>query len=429
MPAPSSYAQKFSAICGQTLFPLLPEKTRDFIRAQAHQYRFTLQELRQICEIARDLEMWGEPGLPPLWGRLQTGGAQGKGAKKALIRQLKTDWMALKERAALYPGCEEAPSLPPQKLKLEVREKDRLGLGFCPVASERTRCCNLMTLDAIENCGFDCSYCSIQAFYHEDRVYFDRNFAEKLRALTLDPEQTYHIGTGQSSDSLLWGNKHGILDALTAFARAHPNVILELKTKSKNVGYLLEHGIPSNVLCTWSLNTPVIIRHEEHRTATLDERIEAARRIADRGGLVGFHFHPMVHYDGWREEYAQIFLRLQRTFSPEEVALVSFGTLTYTKSVVRQIRQRGLKSRILQLPLVDSDGKLSYSEETKRELFSHAYRSFAAWHGRVFFYLCMENDRLWQPVFGYAYPSNEDFEMAMKRAYAAKIEAAGAASG
>ncbi len=429
MPAPSSYAQKFSAICGQTLFPLLPEKTRDFIRTQAHQYRFTQQELRQICEIARDLEMWGEPGLPPLWGRLQTDGAQGKEAKKALIRQLKADWMALKERAALYPGHEETSSLPPQKLKLEAREKDRLGLGFCPVASERTRCCNLMTLDAIENCGFDCSYCSIQAFYHEDRVYFDKNFAEKLQALTLDPEQTYHIGTGQSSDSLLWGNKHGILDALTAFARAHPNVILELKTKSKNVGYLLEHGIPSNVLCTWSLNTPVIIRREEHRTATLDERIEAARRIADRGGLVGFHFHPMVHYDGWREEYAQIFLRLQRTFSPEEVALVSFGTLTYTKSVVRQIRQRGLKSRILQLPLVDSDGKLSYSEETKRELFSHAYRSFAAWHGRVFFYLCMENDRLWQPVFGYAYPSNEDFEMAMKRAYAAKIEAAGAASG
>ncbi len=423
MPASNSYTQKFAVICEQTLFPLLSKDLQDFIGTQAHQHRFTLQELRQICEISRDLEMWGESSIQQLWNRAQTESASGKAAKKIIINQLKTDWLAIKNRAAHYPGG-EAPALPLQKLRLERRDKKHLGLGFCPVASERTRCCNLMTLDAIDNCGFDCSYCSIQAFYHEDKIYFDQSFAEKLHALKLDPDQTYHIGTGQSSDSLLWGNKHGILDTLTAFARANPNVILELKTKSKNIGYLLEHEIPPNIICTWSLNTPTIISNEEHRTATLDDRMEAARKIADKGVIVGFHFHPMIHYDCWREEYTQIFQRLQELFRPEEVALVSFGTLTYTKSVVKQIRQRGLKSKILQLPLINSDGKLSYSDETKQEMFSLAYRSFAQWHGRVFFYLCMENNRLWQPVFGYAYPSNEDFESAMKRAYTAKTAAA-----
>ncbi len=419
MPASDNYAEKFSAIFEQTLFPLLPAELQTFIRHQAGQYRFTLQELRQICEIARDLEMWGETSIQQLWNSAQIEKGAGKAAKKIIINQLTADWLALKNAATRYPK-KKKPSLPPQKLKLETRDKKQLGLGFCPVASERTRCCNLMTLDAIDNCGFDCSYCSIQAFYHEDKIYFDQRFAEKLQTLELDPKQIYHIGTGQSSDSLLWGNKHGILDTLTAFARANPNVILELKTKSKNIAYLLEHEIPPNIICTWSLNTPTIISNEEHRAATLDDRINAARQVADRGIVVGFHFHPMIHYDNWKADYGKIFQRLQELFKPEEVALVSFGTLTYTKSVVKQIRQRGLKSKILQLPLINSDGKLSYSEEVKLEMFSHAYRSFAAWHGQVFFYLCMENNRLWQPVFGYAYPSNEDFESAMKRAYMAK---------
>ena len=39
----------------------------------------------------------------------------------------------------------------------------------------------------------------------------------------------------------------------------------------------------------------------------------------------------------------------------------------------------------------------------------------------VFFYLCMENQRLWKPVLGYEYASNAEFEAAMKTAYLAKI--------
>ena len=59
----------------------------------------------------------------------------------------------------------------------------------------------------------------------------------KLRKLKLDPNKSYHIGTGQSSDSLMWGNKEGVLDALFEFARLNSNVILEFKTKSNNIRY------------------------------------------------------------------------------------------------------------------------------------------------------------------------------------------------
>jgi len=102
----------------------------------------------------------------------------------------------------------------------------------------------------MENCGFGCRYCSVQSFYHDDEIHFDSRFLARLGALRLDPQRTYHIGTGQASDSLRWGNRFGILDAPTDFARRHPNVILELKTKSRNIAYLLRNPIPCNLICT-----------------------------------------------------------------------------------------------------------------------------------------------------------------------------------
>jgi spore photoproduct lyase len=419
MPA-EAYPEKFLRIQGETLFSQLPAHEQAFLQDKAECYRFTLQELKQLCEIALDLGMWNEPGLEEIWPPEPEAELGSRALKKRIIQQLQDHWQQLREEATRYPQQAELPAS--RKPRLNTIEKERLGLGYCPVASPRTRCCNLMTLDAIENCGFDCSYCSIQSFYHGDRIQFDQGFADKLKSLELDPHETYHIGTGQSSDSLLWGNKHGVLDALCDFARSNPNVILELKTKSKNVGYLLENEIPTNILCTWSLNTPTLIAHEEHRTASLDERLTAARKVADHGILVGFHFHPMIHYDHWQADYGKIFQRLVKEFSPQEVALVSLGTLTYTKGVIKQIRGRGHKSKILQLPLEEADGKLSYPEETKLAMFCHAYEGLSPWHGEVFFYLCMENQRLWRPVFGFEYPTNEDFEAAMKSRYMAKIK-------
>src|SRR3990172_8145513 len=122
---------------------------------------------------------------------------------------------------------------------------------MCPVASEETVCCNLRTIDAVENCAFGCSYCTIQTFY-SDTFKFDADFTTKLKKIKLDLNRFYHFGTGQSSDSLVWGNKNGTLDALCQFAKGAPNVLLEFKTKSNNLRYLLENDIPANIVCSWS---------------------------------------------------------------------------------------------------------------------------------------------------------------------------------
>ncbi|SFV70045.1 Spore photoproduct lyase [hydrothermal vent metagenome] len=182
--------------------------------------------------------------------------------------------------------------------------------------------------------------------------------------------------------------------------------------------------MPKNILCTWSLNTPTIITNEEHLTASLEKRINAARRIADKGVKVGFHFHPIVEYVGYLDEYKKIYDTLLLKFKPSEVALVSFGTLTFIKPVIKQLRGREFHTKITQIPHEDASGKTSYPQNTKIEMFKHAYKSFAPWQKgeeKVFFYLCMEPHELWEKTFGYNYATNNDFERAMLGAYCKKI--------
>jgi spore photoproduct lyase len=410
-----NYLEKFESSILKTNFEKLSKEEKLIIEEKAFLYEFSFQELKQLIDFAIDFRMWHEEDITKLFKDEYPN-------RKAAFNDIRSKWQELRNKPNSYSKfSKELYKDDIRKFSFTKFEGEKTGFGSCPVASPGTRCCNLLTLDAVQSCGFDCSYCSIQSFYNEDKIGFDKNFKKNLENIVLDPNETYHIGTGQSSDSLMWGNKEGILDALFDFAKKWPNVILEFKTKSNNIKYFLENEVPKNIICTWSLNTPTIIENEEHLAASLDQRIQAARKVSEKGILVGFHFHPIVHYENYLTEYEEVYKRLINTFDAKKVALVSFGTLTFIKPVINKIRSRNFKSKILQMPLSDANGKQSYPLEIKREMFKHAYDTFKPWHKDVYFYLCMEDQSLWKECFGYEYSSNNQMEEFMKMSYLNKI--------
>ena len=408
-----NYREKFEKHIKSCNFTKLDKKLQDFLEEKAYLYKFSFQDIKQLVDMQTDLNMWEEKSLNEMW--------IDKGDKKKTLIYIKNIYEMLKQKPKSYKNF-DVTSNKRDKFNFFEYEKDTLSLGSCPVASPKTRCCNLLTLDAVESCGFDCSYCSIQSFYNENKIGFDKNFASKLKNLKLDPDKTYHIGTGQSSDSLMWGNKHGILEALFEFAKKNPNVILELKTKSDNISYLLENEVPKNILCTWSINTPTIIKNEENLSASLEQRVQSARKLADKGVLVGFHFHPIVVYENYLEEYKQTVKILTEKFKPEEIVLVSLGTLTFIKPVIKKLRSRDFKSKILQMPMENASGKQSYPLDIKEEMFKGVYQAFSPWHNKVYFYMCMEDESLWKKVFGYEYAHNDEMEKDMINSYLKKVK-------
>lgn len=386
---------------------------------------FTFQQRKILVDWAADYFAWEGKSFAFLIDEVKKEQAendkkqhrQPQNHSKELFKALEKKMSYLQEMPKNYSHFPEAKATSDKIVFCETPFQGKL-LGRCPVSSEKTRCCRLMTLDAVMQCGFDCSYCSIQSFYHNNQVRFIKDLRSHLASIELDPNQRYHIGTGQSSDSLLWGNKNGMLDDLCFFAQKNPNLILEMKSKSDRIDYPLalaqEKKLPPNMIFTWSLNPPDVIRVEERKTASLQQRLKAARKLADEKVPVGFHLHPVILYDSWEKDYQQLVEDLISNFLPEEVITLSMGTLTFIKPVIKKVRSRMIPTKILQMPMEEIAGKWSYPYVKKVAFFSKLFSFFPKeWKESVFFYFCMEDPRLWNAVFGFEYPTNEDFEKAM----------------
>ncbi len=380
----------------------------------------TFQQRRILREHEMDLSLWGGPTLKDLWPTdcVLSSKKDVNRAYEAVIKKIN----ALRSECADYTNFdsgeykrEEISIVPDFPAAQKI-----MGRCPCPKEGELTRCCNLRTLDAVQQCAYGCAYCSIQSFYSKNNIKVVGNLESYLDNLVLE-EGVWHIGTGQSSDSLIFGDDYGTLTALSSFALKHPEVVIELKTKSSRSDWV-SMDLPENIIATWSINAKTIVEKEEHLTSSVEKRMESAIKASEHGILVGFHVHPMVYFKGWKEEYASLVKLLTSSLDPDKVVMIGLGTLTFTKQNLRVLREGGRKTLVTKIPLTPAAGKYSYPLETKKEMFSYLYSLFPVeWKEKVFFYLCMEDPSLWKPCLGREYGCNKEFDSDMKRHYLYKI--------
>jgi len=394
------------------------------------------QQRRILKEEALDLELWGEKHITdflPTQEELE--GMQKNQVKTVFnnaVSQITQKRRTPIDYSTFNPSYDFNERKPNIIADFKAPEKI-LGSCPCPKDGELTRCCNLKTLDAVQQCGFACAYCSIQSFYSNDEIkvvsdldaYLDRLLLKDLNKETVNKEtvnnEIWHIGTGQASDSLLLGDDFGTLSALGHFAKRNPQTIIELKTKSARTNWL-SLNLPRNIVSTWSINAKTIVEKEEHLTASLNARINAAKKCSQENRLVGFHIHPMIYFKGWEEEYSNLVKQLCDNIEVNNVVMIGLGALTFTKQNLKALRESGRPTRVTQMELTPIAGKFSYPMEVKKKMFSFVYNEFPQeWKEKVFFYLCMEDPSLWMPCLGREYTNNAEFEEDMKNHYLAKI--------
>ena len=400
-----------------SIFSSLPSPVREKLDSLFSSIHFTRSEKLEIVKEEADLLEWKEESFA-LSHPFTSKGKDGRDGER-YISELRHHMKSLRESETDYSNFFPQKRSQGKTKKLMSDQKLVLSRCPCPVDGEKTRCCKLRTLDAVMQCAFGCSYCSIQAFYNENEIRIVSNLREKLEAMEIG-DDVWHIGTGQASDSLLLGDDYGTLSALATFAEKHPNIVLEMKSKAGRD--VFNRPWPRNMVFTWSLNAPTIIEKEEHFTASLTERLKMAEKARDNGNLVGFHIHPMFYFKGWEKEYGEVVEAIVSNFRPEEICMIGIGTLTFTKAVIKRLREMGQESKVLQMELTEAAGKYSYPLDKKEKMFRHIYASFPEEYRKgVFFYLCMEDPSLWKPVLEREYSSDKEFEMDMKKNYLRKI--------
>ncbi|MBU0481407.1 MAG: DNA photolyase [Proteobacteria bacterium] len=276
----------------------------------------------------------------------------------------------------------------------------------CP-ATREYRCCDYQVLNIGMNCPMDCVYCILQSYLNNPWLSFFVNTDDLLNemeaAFRAEPERLWRIGTGEFTDSMALDSLTGLSGILIDFMKDKENAVLELKTKSAYIENLkgLDHG--GRTILAWSLNSPPIMGREELKTASLNQRLDAAAECAALGYRLAFHFDPIIHHPGWQDGYCSTIQTLYAKVPAESIVWISMGCLRYIPKLKEIATDRFPKSRFFYDEFVMGlDGKSRYFRTQRTEMYKQIYselKRFAAESTCI--YLCMESDEIWQEVFGY----------------------------
>lgn len=269
----------------------------------------------------------------------------------------------------------------------------------CPCSCGSAGCgYNLINLGF--GCRFECEYCFLQQYQNLHAVLLPANVEEflaqidgaKFRAGLFDRPR---IGSGEFTDSLVFDDLTQYSAQIVPFFRERPHLQFEFKTKSVNIGGLLQAGGRENVIVSWSVNAAPITNFAEHFTPNLTARLRAACEVARAGYRLGFHFDPVVIYNGYQQDYARTVQEMADTLPHDKIAWISVGTLRFSRELKKQIETRFVNNTILDGEfLLDFDGKMRYGAEQRLEAYRFLVPLLCKTFPQAVVYLCMEDPQI-----------------------------------
>lgn len=210
----------------------------------------------------------------------------------------------------MIPGNTEKERYPRAKKTLVVTTKKGTRLDVCKPSAN-------FEFSLVTNCPGNCEYCYLQtsqAFKHYLRTYVNlEDIFDNIKAhIVNDGNKITTFEVASSGDPLGLEHITGSLSKTIEFFGTLDNARLRVVTKFDSVEPLLGLKHNSHTRFRFSINSRYVIKNFEHNTATFDKRIEAAAKIAGAGYPMGFIVAPLMIYEGWKEEYTELFDRLKQ---------------------------------------------------------------------------------------------------------------------
>lgn len=177
------------------------------------------------------------------------------------------------------------------------------------------------------NCLYDCRYCFLQGMYHSANYVLFVNyedFAEDIRDADTSTDSCYF--SGYDCDSLALEPVTGFAEYFLELFSQLPDSWLELRTKSTQIRSLLDRPALPNVIVAFSLSPQSIVTALEHKTPSLQKRLEAIRRLQEHGWPVGLRFDPLIYHQNFSDDYGNMFTKVFEVIDAENIHSVTLGT-------------------------------------------------------------------------------------------------------
>ncbi|WP_431802154.1 spore photoproduct lyase [Halobacillus andaensis] len=165
-------------------------------------------------------------------------------------------------------------------------------------------------------CMGHCHYCYLQTtmgskpyirtYVNVEEIFDSAERYMKERA----PEETRFEASCTSDIVGVDHLTHTLKQAIEYFGKSKHGR-LRFVTKFAHVDHLLDADHNGRTRFRFSLNADYVIKFLEPGTSRLDDRIEAAAKVAEAGYPLGFIIAPIYLYEGWKEGYKELFEKLE----------------------------------------------------------------------------------------------------------------------
>jgi spore photoproduct lyase len=123
---------------------------------------------------------------------------------------------------------------------------------------------------------------------------------------------------------------------------------LRFVTKYQHVDHLLDANHNGRTRFRFSVNSRYVIKNFEPGTSSFEERIEAARKVANANYPLGFIVAPIYMHEGWQEGYLELFQRLYDSLQGINLEGLTFELIQhrFTKPAKNVIQKRYPKTKL-----------------------------------------------------------------------------------
>jgi len=274
----------------------------------------------------------------------------------------------------------------------------------CPQTPDHV-CCAYTIINFAQGCTLGCTYCILNSYFGDTVtppvLFSNRNkLFEELHETLQKKSGLFRFGTGEFTDSLLFEDKSTLYETLVPYISKKKNAVLEIKTKTVNIYRLLKIKNHDNTIVSWSLNSDFISRTEERNAPGIDQRIDAAVRIAQEGYRLAFHFDPIIMHRSWEDGYKRVVDRLFSRVQPVDVVYISMGTLRFAPAMrdfmIRKKAQYIYGGEFIR----GKDNKMRYFRPLRTRMYILLKDLLTQYIDEDRLYMCMESNEVWEDVFG-----------------------------
>lgn len=224
------------------------------------------------------------------------------------------------------------------------------------------------------NCIYDCRYCFLQGMYRSANYVLFVNYESIMQEIEKiareHGEESVYFFSGYDCDSLaLEPFSHFVKEFVPLFENL-PNAYLELRTKSTQIRHLLERPVLNNVIVAYSLSPDNVVDALEHKTPSLQKRIDALLKLVNKGWQVGLRFDPLVHHGNYQQSYQQLFDQVFAVIPEKHIHSVSLGTFRMPENFFRKMTHLYPMEPLFAAGVELKEGMLSYRDSLEQEMIA-----------------------------------------------------------